>query len=181
MSNSRKANLIAAVAKRQRFVNLWPQSESVLNDLSRVKIRCFSSNAASSIHYDNTVSPTKPLNHGIHRNESNPKRSIPSPKPNGEATLHALINNAAKEETNVNGTKAEPAQTSPSELTFAGDTSIPVTSRLHIVTPEEDTPRGIWPVFRIMVSKSFAFRCNINSFLVTKSNETRLVFVVFIG
>ncbi|VEU41189.1 unnamed protein product [Pseudo-nitzschia multistriata] len=39
---------------------------------------------------------------------------------------------------------------SPSELFFAGDTPIPVTSRLHIVTPKEDTPRGTWPIFRIM-------------------------------
>ena len=41
-------------------------------------------------------------------------------------------------------------RSSPSELIFTGNTSIPVTSVLHIVTPEEDTPQGIWPVFRIM-------------------------------
>jgi hypothetical protein len=28
---------------------------------------------------------------------------------------------------------------------------MPVTTKLHIVTPQEDTPRGIWPVFRLMV------------------------------
>eukprot|EP00428_Durinskia_dybowskii_P052344 CAMPEP_0170316574 /NCGR_PEP_ID=MMETSP0116_2-20130129/58923_1 /TAXON_ID=400756 /ORGANISM="Durinskia baltica, Strain CSIRO CS-38" /LENGTH=61 /DNA_ID=CAMNT_0010569149 /DNA_START=1 /DNA_END=183 /DNA_ORIENTATION=+ len=27
---------------------------------------------------------------------------------------------------------------------------MPVTSQLHIVTPEEDTPSGAWPIFRIM-------------------------------
>lgn len=41
---------------------------------------------------------------------------------------------------------------SPSELLFAGGTSIPVTSRLRIVPPGEDAPRGTWPCYRIMVS-----------------------------
>jgi hypothetical protein len=41
---------------------------------------------------------------------------------------------------------------SPNALTYTGDVAMPVTSNLHIVTPEEDTPRGIWPVFRLMVS-----------------------------
>jgi hypothetical protein len=44
------------------------------------------------------------------------------------------------------------AGTSPSELTYTGNTTMPITSRLHIVTPQEDTPRGVWPVFRLMVS-----------------------------
>lgn len=41
---------------------------------------------------------------------------------------------------------------SPSELVYTGNHKIPITSKLHIVTPEEDTPRGTWPVFRLMVS-----------------------------
>ena len=41
---------------------------------------------------------------------------------------------------------------SPSELTYTGNATMPVTTRLHIVTPEEDTPRGVWPIFRLMVS-----------------------------
>lgn len=39
---------------------------------------------------------------------------------------------------------------SPSALTYTGNQTMPVTSHLHIVTPEEDTPRGTWPIFRIM-------------------------------
>lgn len=39
---------------------------------------------------------------------------------------------------------------SPNELTYTGGATIPVTSDLHIVTPQEDTPRGVWPIFRIM-------------------------------
>ena len=43
---------------------------------------------------------------------------------------------------------------SPSALTYTGNHTIPVTSHLHIVTPEEDTPCGTWPIFRIMVRGS---------------------------
>ena len=41
--------------------------------------------------------------------------------------------------------------TSPSELVYTGNHRIPVTSHLHIVTPSEDVPRGVWPIFRLMV------------------------------
>jgi hypothetical protein len=41
---------------------------------------------------------------------------------------------------------------SPSELTYTGNATMPITTRLHIVTPDEDTPRGVWPIFRLMVS-----------------------------
>lgn len=40
---------------------------------------------------------------------------------------------------------------SPRSLTYTGGFTIPITSKLHIVTPQEDTPRGIWPVYRLMV------------------------------
>lgn len=42
---------------------------------------------------------------------------------------------------------------SPSEIKYTDDATIPITSRLHMVKPgEDDVPRGIWPVFRLMVS-----------------------------
>jgi hypothetical protein len=40
----------------------------------------------------------------------------------------------------------------PMTLTFTGGVQIPILSTLHIVKPTEDPPRGIWPVFRLMVS-----------------------------
>jgi hypothetical protein len=46
---------------------------------------------------------------------------------------------------------------SPSELTYTGNATMPITTRLHIVTPGEDTPRGVWPIFRLMVSLWNAF------------------------
>jgi len=42
------------------------------------------------------------------------------------------------------------ANLAPTELTYTGDTTMPITTRLHLVTPEEDIPSGIWPVFRLM-------------------------------
>lgn len=39
---------------------------------------------------------------------------------------------------------------SPSELTYTGGDTIPITSFLHIVTPGEDAPSGIWPIFRLV-------------------------------
>jgi hypothetical protein len=43
---------------------------------------------------------------------------------------------------------------SPTTLTYTGDAVMPITSTLQIVKPQDDTPRGIWPVFRLMVSLS---------------------------
>lgn len=40
---------------------------------------------------------------------------------------------------------------SPTTLLYTGDAVIPITSKLNIVRPQDDTPRGIWPVFRLMV------------------------------
>ena len=38
-----------------------------------------------------------------------------------------------------------------SHLSYVGSQKLPITSELKIVLPEEDVPRGIWPVFRMMV------------------------------
>jgi len=37
-------------------------------------------------------------------------------------------------------------------FSYAGNENIPVTSKLKIVRPGDDVPRGIWPAFRMMVS-----------------------------
>lgn len=40
----------------------------------------------------------------------------------------------------------------PNTMEYTGGVQIPVTSTLHLVTPQEDVPRGgVWPVFRMMV------------------------------
>lgn len=43
---------------------------------------------------------------------------------------------------------------SPSTLKYTGDAVIPITSKLEIVKPQDDTPSGIWPVFRLMVRRT---------------------------
>lgn len=48
------------------------------------------------------------------------------------------------------------ADSSPSHLTYTGNVTMPITTHLHIVTPGEDAPRGVWPVFRLLVSDVFA-------------------------
>jgi hypothetical protein len=42
---------------------------------------------------------------------------------------------------------------SPTELMYSGGAVMPVTSVMHLVTPQDDTPRGIWPIFRVMVRR----------------------------
>jgi hypothetical protein len=50
---------------------------------------------------------------------------------------------------------------SANTLTYTGGASMPVTTKLHIVTPQEDTPQGIWPVFRLMVRSHFLYYFNV--------------------
>ena len=38
-----------------------------------------------------------------------------------------------------------------SHICYVGNDSMPVTTELKIVLPEDDVPRGTWPVFRMMV------------------------------
>ncbi len=63
---------------------------------------------------------------------------------------------------------------SPSELIYTGNATMPVTSDLHIVTPEEDTPRGIWPVFRMLVG---VHQCTGAMFGVTPCVVSRAVYL----
>jgi hypothetical protein len=48
---------------------------------------------------------------------------------------------------------------SPMTLKFI-DRECPIISKLHLVTPEEDVPRGVWPVFRLMVRKELILQSN---------------------
>ena len=40
-----------------------------------------------------------------------------------------------------------------SHICYVGNDGMPVTTELKIVLPEDDVPRGTWPVFRMMVSE----------------------------
>jgi len=52
----------------------------------------------------------------------------------------------------------ESDSTSPLHLSYVGSKTIPITSKLHIVNSQEDTPSGVWPVFRMMVGDSNSTR-----------------------
>ena len=54
-------------------------------------------------------------------------------------------------EAEFSAAKSKKEHQSPSEIHYTGNATMPLTSVLHIVKPGEDTPRGIWPVFRLMV------------------------------
>lgn len=62
----------------------------------------------------------------------------------------------AKKEGSLNVATVSERTTAPQEtmLAYAGEAKIPITSTLQLIRPEDDTPRGIWPVFRLMVSRS---------------------------
>ncbi len=167
MSSSHKANLIVALAKGQRFANCWRSSKrgGIFTKSTTGKFHFLSSQATSSIHYDDDISvsrsekvpPARSLN-GLGRHKSNRKSGIvPLPKEeeaSSQSTLQASKQDDISKVDAHDLDRKDPqsVHTSPSELAFTGDSLIPVTSRLHIVTPKEDTPRGIWPIFRIMVS-----------------------------
>lgn len=82
---------------------------------------------------------------------SSPIRAEPQNKP------EVVSEKAAKEKSDVTAQDDEaPPYVSPTHLMYTGGTSMPLTSILKIVEPGHDVPRGIWPVFRIMVSSRFA-------------------------
>ena len=49
--------------------------------------------------------------------------------------------------------KDDEEHVSPTHLMYAGGKSMPLTSTFRIIEPGEDAPRGIWPVFRLLVSR----------------------------
>jgi len=62
------------------------------------------------------------------------------------------IQNFAAVEDSKSNEKRTVAASSPAILTYTGNTTLRITSQLHIFTPEKDAPRGSWPIFRLMVS-----------------------------
>ena len=43
-------------------------------------------------------------------------------------------------------------------LSYVEGMKFPITSKLNIVCPDDDTPKGIWPVFRLMVISNVSFQ-----------------------
>jgi len=87
---------------------------------------------------------------------TNPQNIPGLVKPAASTSLHQEVTEpktpSSNEHDNVKSSSTVPqAFVSTDTLTYTGGISMPITSKLHIVTPQEDAPQGTWPVFRLMV------------------------------
>ena len=169
MSSRKKACVFEALSRKNRF---WFRND---NDLTTTtipgEIRFKSSATTSSGRFlssdfegNKRIPRARSLN-SVMRKDSNRKRAILPPETNGHATI--LSKDSKKAEAVIEDkNKLCTSEVSPSVLSFTGGTLIPVTSYLHIVTPDEDTPRGVWPIFRMMVRfEVFHTIANLNSIM----------------
>ena len=179
MSSRKNALLITrstlfAAARRRSLVTRCHAFEkgNILNATGgNILLRHMSSNVSSRYYeFENKgvvtnkkiLSASQALN-GIAKNKFDEQKEIDSPEVNNgtpansssqtpkEVEGQTFVTDTATK-ADVDAEDLQSSYTSPFELSFTGNTTIPVTSRLHIVTPEEDTPKGVWPIFRIMVS-----------------------------
>jgi hypothetical protein len=131
---------IAGTKKKRWNSSLAPKSSS----------RCLSSARPLTLEEDITESEWQEKAKYLKKVSSqSPPPTAPTGPPNAEfsttspAEVTDLTDNDSHEYVSTN------------TLTYTGGASMPVTSKLHIVTPQEDTPSGIWPVFRLMVRSHF--------------------------
>jgi hypothetical protein len=77
----------------------------------------------------------------------------------GDGVAPPALEEEEEEEEEEEDATSTPTQTTEATkvLRYSEGPPMPIVTRLHIVTPEEDVPRGIWPVFRLMV------RCFVRS------------------
>lgn len=89
-----------------------------------------------------------------------PSPAAAAPNPNVPSSLNGddmknIVNGALNHETAITSVATAVdtvADVKEEHLSYAGNINIPITSQLKIVMPGvDDTPRGIWPVFRMMV------------------------------
>ena len=73
------------------------------------------------------------------------------PQPPPKAELEAELSATTEELREQNLAEEEPFE-SPTHLSYVGGDPVPITSRADIIEPGDDVPRGIWPVFRLLVS-----------------------------
>lgn len=97
-----------------------------------------------------------------HRVGETSKKEVSSPRTTTQqqqqqqANLKEELTNAQQPEESLPPSTSSVMRLSPKSLTFTGGAVMPVTTELKIVTPQEDAPRGVWPVYRLMVSHSLS-------------------------
>jgi hypothetical protein len=103
--------------------------------------------------------------------QESPRRRRPLsqyPSPLHRASFAVPDPNISTRASVVKQTMTEPQE---QMLSYSPDTAIPITSILHIVKPGEDTPRGIWPAFRLLVSRLAVAGILLNFSRVTREKE----------
>ena len=122
---------------RCRSLSVWAQRLGSRHALNRIIVTGVAIRGLSSIP---PRLAEKPVKGAFFRTKDNETRKL-----DGKETLESSKSSIAS------------LRTSPVSLSFTGGATIPVTSQLKIVTPQEDPPRGIWPIFRLMVSGLVGF------------------------
>jgi hypothetical protein len=105
--------------------------------------------STSSVTHVNSIAPVTDVH------STRPIQSFEELESNG--AFHAFVNAVVPPEASLAALQTK----LPKELRYTGDAVIPITSILHIVKPQDDVPRGIWPVFRLMVRR--CCRCSIRT------------------
>lgn len=123
------------------------------------------------------------LRETVHDSSRNPPKELSSPSNNTRTTMTPSVA-VAHDNNNNNNQELTSEHDSPSEIHYTGSATMPLTTVLHIVKPHEDVPRGVWPVFRLMVRLFFSFwvLCLVCLFLIrlvfffndTKKNRTKM-------
>lgn len=94
-------------------------------------------------------------------------RAMSSARPLPEDEIYEFPKVSSTAKSKFTHHRSKETITTPQELmlSYTKDVNIPITSTLHIVTPNEDTPSGIWPAYRLMVSdkNQLANRAKCNS------------------
>lgn len=157
LSSKAMRNHLLTMAKRK----VWPEA------LSFRSISSFSDVLSQSNRAQRRLSSARPLpeeeeldvgewdqpKRGV---EKRPRFQFQLAKPLRQTSLSTVPQPAVFEEENVEENMERESE-SPKELLHTEGVSIPITSKLHIFTPQEGPPRGTWPVFRLMVSTNAWF------------------------
>jgi hypothetical protein len=151
MSSLKLETLSRALAANK----LWLLKVTFVNSAVR-DVRCLSSISPVFRHLDDDDEPDEHHNGTLFRHISPPQLiETRSPPQLGAAKNTKRPNQESESSETLNITEQQVAASafvSPSEIQYTGDAVIPITSRLHMVKPGQDAPKGIWPVFRLMVS-----------------------------
>jgi len=134
-----------------------------------ISTKTFSSSFPSLQRTQCALSPVRPLRtveYETEEWEQQQKKEDPSNYYNKQtASLHDSTLPSSLETTNT-------SRSQEAMLSYMKEASIPITSRLHIVRPDGEVPRGTWPAFRIMVRSWQDFGSAIQNKAEARADES---------